>query len=81
MLVDFACFAVAIEEAAEDAEAAHPKEAGWHAGVCGTLALAWTAVATLSLGLKVGTVPGSGADCLWLADDKTIFDQLADVLA
>jgi hypothetical protein len=81
VLVDLAVVAVLDEEAAEDAEAAHPEDLAGHTSVGGTLPLTETTVATIAAS-KVqltGTGPGVGGD--GLADDETIGDELADGLA
>lgn len=81
VLVDLAVVAVLDEEAAEDAEAAHPENLAGHTGVGGTLPLTEATVTAIAAGevQLTGTGPGVGGD--GLADDEAVGNELADGLA
>lgn len=81
VLIDLAGSAVLDQQTAENAEAAHPDDSGWHTGIGRTLALTESLVATESLRVGVSTSAGTRVHGDWLADDKSISDQLADGLA
>ena len=81
VLVDLAAGAVLDEQAAQDAEAAHPQDLAGHAGVGGTLALTEAAVPSdppgeVQLAGAAARVHGDG-----LADDEAIGDELTDRVA
>ena len=81
VLIDLAGSTVLDQQTAENAKAAHPDDGGWHTGISRTLALTEALVATKSLRVSVGTGASTGVHGDWLADDKSIGDQLADGLA
>lgn len=81
VLIDLAGRAVLDQQTAENAEAAHPDDGGWHTGIGRTLALTESLVATESLCVGVSTSASTGVHGDWLADDKSISNQLADGLA
>lgn len=58
--VDLAGFAVLAKETAEDSLSSHPHDLGGHTGLCGTLSLTETGVATLVLSLVEGVDTGAG---------------------
>jgi len=74
-LVELVCLAVFSEEAAEDSHSSDPDQFDWHTGVCGTLSLTGSGVATLSAGLDVQSCSGPGVNSHRLANDQTVFDQ------
>lgn len=79
--VDLLAVAVLLQQATQHALALHPQQLGGHTGVRRTLALAETAVASLTARLGVLAHPVAGVDHDGLLDDQTILDQLANVLA
>ncbi len=81
VLVDLAGGAILDEQAAENAETAHPDDLGRHTGISRTLALTESLMSSESLGLSVGTGASAGVHGNWLADDQSIGNQLADGLA
>jgi hypothetical protein len=81
VLVDLSLGTVLDEETAEDTEAAHPEDLGWHTGILGTLPLTETSVATSTLGIREDPGAGTGVHGGGLLDDKTVTDELTDSLA
>jgi len=81
VLVDLASFSVLAEKATEDSHAAHPQNLTGHTGISGTLALTVTHVATSTLGSSVLANTETRVRNLGLADDQTILNELANVLA
>ena len=79
--VNLVGFTVLFEQAAKNADAADPQNFEWHARIGGTLALTLARVAALGFGLIAGTDAAAGVHDLRLANDETIFVQLADILA
>ena len=81
VLVDLASLAVLAEKATKDTLAAHPDDGGGHTGLSGTLTLTSARVTTSTLGSELLAVTEKRVHGLGLLDDKTILDELADVLA
>jgi hypothetical protein len=81
VLVDLLLSAVLLEETAENAETAHVENLGGHTGLHGTVTLTVTGVTTKTLGSQTSSGAGTRVDLGRLADDKTVLNKLADVLA
>lgn len=81
MLVNLARLPVFAQQSAQHSLAAHPEDRLGHAGISGTVTLTRAAVPSLSLGNKQGAHTEARVDGLGLADDQTVLDQVADVLA
>ncbi len=81
MLVNLSGLSVFLEQATEDAHAAHPEDRNGHSGIGGTLALSSSRVAPKTLGGGKGTDTEAGGRSLRLANDESILDQLANVLS
>jgi hypothetical protein len=81
VLVDLASFSVLAEETTKDTHAAHPQDLTGHTGISSTLTLTVTHVATSTLSSGVLTNTETRVADLGLTDDKTVLDELADVLA
>ena len=79
--VDLLGVTVALEEATENASAAHGEDTGGHTGVAGTTAVTGTLMATLALLGFVASYAGARVHVGGLADDDTVLVKLADVLA
>ena len=80
VLVDLSAGTVLDEQAAEDAEAAHPQDLAGHTGVGGTLALTEATVPSDAAGQVELACAGARVHGNGLADDETIGDELADRL-
>ena len=80
MLVNLLIIPVGLEETSEDALASNPDHLLWHTGVGRTLPLTSASVATLATCQLVLANASSRVHGLWLADDKTVLDQFANVL-
>lgn len=81
VLVDLAAGAVLDEKAAEDAEAAHPKDLRRHTRVSSTFALTVTTVAADSAGKVELAGARTRVHRHGLSDDEAIGDKLANGLA
>lgn len=81
VLVDLSAGTVLDEEAAEDAQAAHPEDLRGHTGVGGTLSLTVATVSAFSSGEVQLAGSGSRVHGDGLADDEAIGDELSDRLA
>ncbi len=81
VLIDLGRLAVLAEQAAEHSHAADPDHLGGEAGLAGTLSLTGAGVATLGLGLIALVNAGAGVNSVGLADNITILNQAANVLA
>jgi hypothetical protein len=80
MLVELVRLAVFSEETAEDAHSSNPDQFDRHSGVCGTLSLTGSGVATLSSGLDIESCSGPGVNSHRLANDQTVFDQTTHLM-
>ena len=80
VLVDLASFSVLAEKTTEDTHTAHPQDLTRHTGIGSTLALTVAHVATSTLSSGVLTNAEARVADLGLTDDKTVLDELADVL-
>lgn len=81
MLVDLLLSAVLLEKTAENAETAHVENLGGHTSLHGTVTLTITSVTAEALGSQTSSGAGTRVDLGRLADDETILNELADVLA
>src|SRR5689334_13611918 len=81
VLVDLLGLAVLAQQTTEDAHATDPQNLLWHASITRTLPLTNTSVATETLSSETTVDTGAGVDGVGLADDETILNKLADVVA
>jgi hypothetical protein len=81
VLVDLTGFSVLAEKTTEDTHTAHPQDLTRHTSIGSTLALTVAHVATSTLSSGVLTNAEARVADLGLADDKTVLDELANVLA
>jgi len=81
MLVDLLGITVLPEQTAENTHTPHPDNLERKSGVGSTASLTDASVTALALGLISSGEASARVDYRRLADDKTILDQLADVLA
>lgn len=81
VLVDLSSRSVLDEQTTEDSQTSHPEDLAGHSGVLGTLSLTETSVSTLASGGSKVTGSGAGVHGLWLLDDETVGNELADGLA
>ena len=81
VLVDLVGISVLLEKTTENAHAADPQNLAGHTGVLGTSSLTETGVSTKALGLESLASSVTGVDNWRLADDETILNELANILA
>ena len=81
VLVDLVGLTVLSQQTTKDTNAAHPEELLRDTGVHGTTALTVTSVVTASLGVVTNMHASTGVHQLVLADNETVLNELADVLA
>lgn len=81
VLVDFGGGTVFTKHSAKNAHASDPDGLGREAGFTSTGSLTTASVASLGLGLSVSLVSGRRVNSIRLADDETILDELANILA
>merc|ERR1712008_142180 len=71
---------ITFKESSENSHALHPYKLLGHTGIFGTLPLTKASVTAFTSGLGVITNAGARMDSNGLFDDKTILDELADIL-
>lgn len=81
LAVNLLLVSVPLEEATEDAKAAHPQDLLGHASVAGTLSLTSALMAALALGLGPSLAAGARVDGHVLAHDQAVLHKLPNVLA
>jgi hypothetical protein len=81
VLVNLLLSTVLAEKSTENSEANNPEVLGGHTGDGSTAALTLTRVTAETLGSESGASASARVDLSGLADDKTVLDELADVLA
>jgi hypothetical protein len=81
VLGDLLGLSVLLEKSSEDSLSSHPQDLGGHSCVSGTLSLSHTVVSSLSLSLVDSLASGSGVHSDLSLHDKTVLEQLLDVLS
>jgi len=81
MSVDLLGFTILLEQSSQDSHTSHPQYLHGHTCVRCTLPLSCAGVTTLPAGDGVFAYASARVHGNGLADDETIFDELADVLA
>ena len=71
---------VSFEQSSQDPHPGDPHALLAGPSILGTLPLTKATVTSLTAGLVIGADTGSGVDSDGLLDDKTVLDQLPDVL-
>ena len=81
ILRDLLSLSVLLEKSSEDSLSSHPENLAWHSCVSGTLSLTSTVMSSLSLGLVNSLDSRFRVHADMLSDDKSVLEQLTDVLS
>jgi len=81
VFVNFLCLTVAFQQTTQHSHTSNPHNLLWHTGICCTLALSSASMPTFASCESILADTGTRMHCHGFSNNKTIFNELADVLS